>query len=50
MQLINIIVVRINYTFWGIIDIRGKGIKLIKCDKFFGGFNVKHDSFESLLQ
>ena len=23
---------------------------LSKFDKFFGGFNVKHDSFESLLQ
>ena len=23
---------------------------LNKCDKFFGGFNAKHGSFESLLQ
>ena len=48
--MINIIIIRINYLFWGIIDIRGEGNKFIKCDKFFGGFNVKHDTFESLLQ
>ena len=50
LQLINIIVVRINYIFWGITDIRREGIKFITCDKFSGGFNVMHDSFESLLQ
>ena len=42
-------VIGIN-IFWGIIDTRGEGIKLIKCDKFFGTFNNKYDSFESLLQ
>ena len=30
LQLINIIMVRINYIFWGIIDIRGEGNKFIK--------------------
>ena len=30
LQLINIIMVRINYIFWGIIDIRVEGNKFIK--------------------
>ena len=53
MQLINIKVVKINYVFCGIIDIKldEKELNsLNKCDKFFGGFNANHDSFESLLQ
>ena len=30
LKLINIIIIRIDYIFWGIIDIRGEGITFIK--------------------
>ena len=30
LELINIIIIRINCIFWDIIDIRGEGIKFIK--------------------
>ena len=43
------IIVRINYIFWGITDISAERIKFLnKRDKCFCGFNVNYDSFESI--